>query len=136
VPATYYPAVLTRTDTGFALSFLDFSDVSVVAESRHDALLQAEVAIAIHLKWMAEDGMPIPAPTDFDMLQPVSGGDQPVHVLVRTTLPGTVSQIQVTLEDALLAAIDARSGDRSMFLAAAAWDAVCRPVASPIRGGL
>jgi predicted RNase H-like HicB family nuclease len=120
MPATYYPAVIERTASGFGVSFPDFPLVISGGDTVHDAAVSAEAALAFHLDSMRTDGDVIPAPSDLDSIKPVDGADDVARVLIRADLPGKFQRIQVTMDEGLLAMIDRVSHNRSGFLSDAA----------------
>lgn len=131
MPATYYPAVIDRSASGFGVSFPDFPGLIAGGATVQEAALNAELGLALHLKGLFDDKDPAPAPSDIDAIEPVEGADDVARILVRAEVPGKFSRIQITLEDSLLAAIDAQSSNRSGFLAQAAWAALRGAPAEP-----
>lgn len=120
MPPVYYPAVIDRSESGFGISFPDFPGCVAAGATLQETAINGEAALAFHLDGMREDGEAIPSPSALDAIQPVEGADDVARVLVRANMPGKFSRIQVTLEDSLLAAIDAVAANRSGFLADAA----------------
>lgn len=124
MPATYYPAVVDRSASGYGVSFPDFPGLVAAGDTVHDAALSAEIGLSLHLKGMIEDKDDIPAPSSLDDIEAIEGAEDVARILVRAETPAKFSRVQVTLEDSLLAAIDAHAANRSGFLSQAAWTAL------------
>lgn len=124
MPPIYYPAVIDRSASGFGVSFPDFPGCVANGATVQEAAVQAEAALALHLDGMRADKDAIPQPSALDDIDPVEGADDVARVLVRADMPGTFSRIQVTIEDSVLAAIDANATNRSSFLTEAARSAL------------
>lgn len=124
--ATYYPAVIDRSASGYGVSFPDFPGLIAGGTTINEAALNAEIGLSLHLKGMADDKDEIPAPSSLDDIEDVEGADDVARILVRAETPAKFSRIQVTLEDSLISAIDAQAANRSGFLAAAAWEHIRR----------
>ena len=138
MPAIYFPAIIDRSASGFGLSFPDFPGCIAAGDTVHEAAANGEAALALHIDGMRADREAIPQPSRLDDIEEVEGADDVARVLIRADLPGKFSRIQVTLEDSLLAAIDAVSHNRSGFLADAARASlkqVAHPAPGPIPGG-
>ncbi|AWK88576.1 type II toxin-antitoxin system HicB family antitoxin [Azospirillum thermophilum] len=122
--AAYYPLILERTADGLHGSFPDVPGCIAFGASKAELVANAEAALALHFAGIVEDGDPIPAPSDLDAAAADPEVAEAGRLLVRAELPGKAVRINVTLEEGLLAAIDAearrRDTSRSGFLAAAA----------------
>lgn len=123
--ARYFPIILERTDDGLHATFPDFPGLTAFGATAADVVANAEAGLALHIAGMIEDGDAIPSPSDLDAV-PVDQDAPPEagRLLVRADLPGKAVRVNVTLDESLLAAIDAearnRDTSRSGFLAAAA----------------
>lgn len=121
----YYPIILERTEDGLNATFPDFPGLTAFGVNAADVVAHAETGLALHIAGMIEDGDNIPEPSDIDAA-PVDEEAPPEagRLLVRADLPGRAVRVNVTIDEALLAAIDAeaklRDTSRSGFLAAAA----------------
>src|SRR4051812_2305366 len=120
MPANYYPAIIDRSESGFGVTFPDFPGCVAAGDTVQEAALNAEAALALHLEGMHNDGDEIPAASSLDDIEDVEGAEDVARLLVRADQPTKFSRVQVTLEDNLLAAIDAVAPNRSGFLAEAA----------------
>ncbi|WP_029009431.1 type II toxin-antitoxin system HicB family antitoxin [Azospirillum halopraeferens] len=122
--ARYYPIILERTEDGLSASFPDLPGCVTFGESSEAVLANAEAALALHLAGMVEDGDPIPEPSRLEDVARDPEVEEAGRLLVRADLPGKAIRINITMDEGLLAAIDAeakrRETSRSGFLAAAA----------------
>ncbi|MFC0408790.1 type II toxin-antitoxin system HicB family antitoxin [Roseomonas elaeocarpi] len=120
----YYPAILERSSDGFGVSFPDLPGCVSAGDTTEHAAAQAEVGLALHLRGMIEDGEAIPEPTPLEDVERDPEVEEFARILVRAELPGRAVRLNVTIEEGLLAAIDAtakqRGMNRSAFLADAA----------------
>jgi predicted RNase H-like HicB family nuclease len=120
MPATYYPAIIDRSASGFGATFPDFPGCIANGATVNEAIVNAEAALAFHVQAMAKDGDAIPAPSDFaEVGQPKEENDV-VGLMVRVDLPPKVQRVLVSLDENLLRAIDAVASNRSAFMAEAA----------------
>lgn len=113
----FYPAMIESSDTGFGVWFLDLPGCVSAGETIDQALIAAREALALHISGMIEDGERIPSASKLpDPRDPavVAVGMVPV------TLPGRKRRVNVSLDEGLLAAIDAVTDNRSGFLERAA----------------
>jgi predicted RNase H-like HicB family nuclease len=120
MPPIYYPAVIDRSASGYGVSFPDFPGCVAAGATVQEAAVNAEAALALHLDGMRADKEKVPQPSSLDDIEPVEGADDVARVLVRVEVPAGFTRIQVTIEDGVLAAIDAVSSNRSGFLVDAA----------------
>jgi hypothetical protein len=92
-----------------------------------EAAVNAAEALSLHLEGMAENGVPIPAPSATDAPLPDWAAEvSPViaaRVLVPMELPGRSVRANITLDEGLLARLDAAAAaegmSRSGYIAAA-----------------
>lgn len=120
MPATFYPAVIDRSASGFGVSFPDFPGCVAAGDSPSEAAVNAEAALAFHIETMNKDGDAIPDPSDIGAIEDVEGADDVARILVRIDLPAKVARVLVSIDENLLRAIDAHAPNRSAFLADAA----------------
>jgi predicted RNase H-like HicB family nuclease len=120
MPPIYYPAVIDRSASGFGVSFPDLPGCVAAGTTVQEAAVEAEAALALHLDGMRADRDGIPPPSSLDVIEPIEGADDVARLLVRTEMPGKFTRIQATIEDSVLAAIDAVASNRSAFLTEAA----------------
>lgn len=120
MPATYYPAVIDRSASGFGVSFPDFPGCIAAGDTPSEAAINAEAALALHIDGMVKDGDDVPDPSDVAAIEEVEGADDVARILVRVERPAKVERVLVSIERNLLRAIDAVAPNRSAFLADAA----------------
>lgn len=122
-----YPAVIETDDEGdFSAYFPDLPGCAAAGETVEECFADAGPALALHLRGMIADGETLPPPTPLDAVKT----DPEVHVaailLVSAEVSGKRTRINVTMDSAVLAAIDAVTTNRSAFLADAAMEALKR----------
>lgn len=127
MPATYYPAIIDRSASGFGATFPDFAGCVAAGATIQEAALNAEAALALHIEAMVKDKDDIPAPSTLDDIEAgLDGADDVACVLVRADVPTRVERVLVSLDAGLLRAIDAVASNRSAWLADAARLALAR----------
>lgn len=120
----YYPAIVERGTDGFGVFFPDLPGCVSAGRTIHEAARNAEEALSGHLVTSSEHGDEIPAPSDLDAVERDPDVDEAARMLVRADLPGRFVRLNITLDEALVAAIDRVAPNRSGFLADAARDAL------------
>lgn len=119
----YYPAIIERAKKGYSVFFPDLDGCTSAGRSQDEAARQAEDALRGHLALMVADGDEIPLPTSLDQIERDPDVDEVARVLVRADLPGKAVRLNISLDEGLVASIDARASQlgmtRSAFLAAA-----------------
>lgn len=122
--AIYYPAVFERAADGVSAYFPDLPGCVSAGDTVEEAMVGAEDALALHLAGLAEEGEPVPPPSRLDAVEPDAEAIDPIVLLVRAERGGRTVRVNITVDEDLLAAIDAtaqRAGlSRSRFLAQAA----------------
>jgi predicted RNase H-like HicB family nuclease len=115
---------LIHKDRGsdFGVSFPDFPGCVTAGTTVEEAFSMAKEALAGHIEMMIEEGLEIPLPP-VDPIAAVSrhakrGDGAPI--LVPATLDDRAMRVNITLPARLLRRIDARTTNRSGFLAEAA----------------
>ncbi|WP_458097354.1 type II toxin-antitoxin system HicB family antitoxin [Roseomonas sp. WA12] len=103
----YYTALLERVPGGFSVSFPDLDGCVSHGITTEDAARQAEQALALHLRGMIEDGDAIPEPTPLEQVERDPEVEELARILVRAELPGRAVRVNITMEEGLLAAVDA-----------------------------
>lgn len=121
---TYYPAIIERGTTGFGVFFPDLPGCVSAGGTIQEAAHNAEEALSGHLVTASEHGDEIPQPSDLDALERDPDVDEAARILVRADLPGRFVRLNITLDEALVAAIDRVAPNRSGFLADAARNAL------------
>jgi predicted RNase H-like HicB family nuclease len=123
---TQYIALLHRNGRkGYGVSFPDFPGCVSAGSTIEDALREAAEALALHVDGMREDGDKIPKPRTVEAIREadqdwVDMKDAIVATVSLLPPPGKVLRVQVTIEERLLARIDAVTKNRSAFLSQAA----------------
>lgn len=124
MPVRYYPIILERGSEGLHATFPDLPGLIAFGETKVAVTANAEAGLALHIAGMIEDGVDIPEPSDIDQVPADPEVEEAGRLLVRGELPGRAVRVNVTFDEALLAAIDAeakrRDTSRAGFLAAAA----------------
>jgi len=118
--SVYYPAIIERGNACFGVFFPDLPGCVTVGDTVQEAALLAEEALNLHLSGLAEDGAPIPDPSDLDAITVDSDVEEVARLLVRGERPGRSVRVQVSIDEGLLARIDKVASNRSGFLADAA----------------
>jgi len=120
MPATYYPAIMDRSASGFGVSFPDFPGCIANGDSVNEAALNAEAALALHVEAMVKDKDDLPAPSDLDAIEEDEGAEDVARRVIRVDTPAKGERGLVSLDAGLLRAIDAVASNRSGWLADAA----------------
>lgn len=104
--------------------FPDFPGCVSAGRSFEEALREGTEALAFHVEGMRADGEKIPKPRDLNAIRKEEDWIEWKHAVVATVPllppPGRSQRVQVTMDERLLAQIDAVSKNRSAFLADAA----------------
>lgn len=118
----YFPAIVEGTRrSGYSVFFPDLPGLASAGKSLQEAARSAEEGLRGHLELMVETGDAIPTPRDLDAIPRDPQVKEAARILVRADLPSTkVLRVNVTLPEDLLRRIDARTKNRSGFLAEAA----------------
>lgn len=120
----YFPAILEQVPDGFSVFFPDLDGCVSHGGSTEEAAREAEQALALHLRGMIEDGTAIPDPTPLEQVERDPEVEEFARILVRAELPGRAVRVNISIEEGLLAAVDATASqqgkNRSAFLADAA----------------
>ena len=139
-PGQYLALVTKEEDSDWNVVFPDLPGCVTAGRLLDEAVAFAEEALALHVHGLREDGDAPPAPSDIEdvMADPESAGALFCLVPLKPLagLAGRTSRVNITLDEYLLAEIDAAAeqtgSDRSKFLAAAAREALDkRDAASP-----
>lgn len=121
MPATFYPAIIDRSASGFGVTFPDFPGCVANGASINEAALNAEAALALHVEAMVKDKDAIPTPSTLDDIEAgADGADDVACVLIRIDVPARVERVLISIDTNLLAAIDAVAANRSAWMADAA----------------
>ena len=114
-----YPAVLLKDpESDYGLVFPDLACYPS-GESEAAALADAEEALAAHIEVTLEEGLELPDPTSLDEID-LSQYDNPLRlVTISADVTAKAERINITMDKALLAAVDRRAKNRSRFIAEA-----------------
>ncbi|EKV28383.1 hypothetical protein C882_0957 [Caenispirillum salinarum AK4] len=122
-----YPAVIETDDEGgFSAYFPDLPGCAAAGETVEACYADAGPALALHLRGMIADGEPLPPATTLHAVTPDPDVRVAAVLLVSADVSGKRTRINVTMDSAVLAAIDAVTTNRSAFLADAAMEALKR----------
>ena len=119
--ADYIALIHKDAGSDYGVSFPDFPGCITAGKTIDEARELATEALAMHVAGMIEDGQEVPSPSPMAAVMKERANRDAVAFLV--TLPERTERhvrIQVTMAEGLVAEIDARTDNRSKFLAAAA----------------
>ena len=128
-----YIALFDRAaDGSFGVVFPDFPGCTSAGDGFEDALREASEALAFHAQGMREDGESIPAPRSLEEIRAAGEDwyDMAGAIVAAVPLlppPARAVRVNITIDERLLAEIDAVAKNRSAFLADAAREALGRP---------
>ena len=111
----YFPAQVEEENGSYGVWFVDIPGCVSAGRSVAEALEGANEALALHIAGIVEDGDDIPEASEPELLE----GSIAVS-MVGVTLPGKKKRVNVTIDEGVLAAIDAVTDNRSEFLEKAA----------------
>ena len=123
---TQYIALLHKNGRkGYGVSFPDFPGCVSSGKTIEDALREAAEALALHVEGMREDGDKIPKPRTVEAIHEarqewVDMKDAIVATVSLLPPQGKALRVQITMDERLLARIDAVTKNRSAFLSQAA----------------
>ena len=128
-PGQYLALVTKEEDSDWNVVFPDLPGCVTAGRSLDEAVAFAEEALALHVHGLRQDGEAPPTPSGIEdvMADPDSAGAL-FYLVPLKPLKGRTSRVNITLDEYLLAEIDAAArqvgSNRSKFLAAAARDAL------------
>jgi predicted RNase H-like HicB family nuclease len=105
--AIFYPAVMERGggDT-FAVWFPDWPGVVAGGLSQSEAMNKAERALALAAEEMAERGVSMPTPSDWEAFEVPSDCDLVVRFATKLTPPDVSERVNVYLPKSLIEQVD------------------------------
>lgn len=128
----FYTACIEGDDTpGFSVFFPDLPGCISAGDTVQQAATNAAEALALHIEGLVETGQPIPEPSAPDAPLPDwlarDPEDQPsrivARILIPVEMPGRSVRTNITVEEGLLARLDAAAAaagmSRSGFIAEA-----------------
>ena len=92
-------------DSDFGVSFPDFPGCVTAGKTLEEARRNAEEALSMHIRGMAEDGDTIPKPSKLDEITDDPARKGAVAILVSANLEKTV-RVNITARESQIAAID------------------------------
>jgi predicted RNase H-like HicB family nuclease len=119
---------------GYGASFPDFPGCVSGGTTVEDTLREAAEALALHVDGMLEDGQKIPKPRSVEAIHQAGQDWVDLEDALVATVPllpasGKAVRVQVTIDERLLARIDAVTKNRSAFLAQAATEILDKGIA-------
>ncbi len=124
---TYIALLRKEADSDYGVEFPDLPGCVTAGTSLDDAAAMAREALDFHLEGLAAEGQPRPKPSALTDILAKAESSGTLPVLVPAAKPkGRAARVSVTIEEHLLAEIDAEAGPggRSGFLAQAARNAL------------
>ena len=111
----HYPALIEGgAKDGYGVVFPDFPGCVSTGDTMQEAALSAEEALRLHIHGMLADGDNLPDASELDSIAADPEIIEAGHLLVRAEVPGHAVRVNITLEEGLLAAIDATASTRNM----------------------
>ncbi len=126
----HYPALIHGEPGNYSVVFPDLPGCTSGGATLAEASRNAAEALSFHLEGMAAAGEALPEPGDFDTplpdwLAPEEGEPpaEPVRLLVPVEAPGRAVRVNISMDEGLVARLDAAASrhgmSRSAFLAEA-----------------
>ncbi len=132
MPLRFYPAIISQDpndtpDDGYGVVFPDLPGCVSGGNTIQEAARNAAEALALHVEGMTEEGFAIPDPSPPDVPLPDWLANAPgkiaAMVLVPVEMPGRTVRANITLDEGLLARLDAAAAaqgtSRSGYIAQA-----------------
>jgi predicted RNase H-like HicB family nuclease len=116
----YYPAIIERAGGAYSVFFPDLAGCTSAGATIQEAARNAEEALAGHLLVSAQYKDAVADPSELDAIERDPEVDEVARMLIRAERPGKAVRLNITLDEGLVAAIDAVADNRSGFLAEAA----------------
>ena len=123
--STYIALIDRAADGSYGICFPDFPGCVSAGDTFEETIRAGAEALAFHVEGMRDDGEPIPAARPLDDITAAAGDWYDTKgsiVALVPLLPHTARtvRINVTMDERLIAEIDAITSNRSAFLAKAA----------------
>jgi predicted RNase H-like HicB family nuclease len=122
--AQYFPAIVEAGTEGYGVFFPDLPGCTSAGGTVEQAARNAEEALRGHIALMIRDGDEIPTQRPIDQIERDPDVTEVARILVRVDVPGKFVRPNITMEEGLLARVDAaavaQGMSRSGFLAEAA----------------
>jgi predicted RNase H-like HicB family nuclease len=128
----HYPALIYGEPGSYGVVFPDLPGCTSGGATLAEAARNAGDALSFHLEGMAAAAERIPEPGDFDAplpdwLAPEEGDEvpaEPVRLLVPVEAPGRAVRVNISMDEGLIARLDAAAGRRGMSRSAFLAEAV------------
>jgi predicted RNase H-like HicB family nuclease len=119
--AEYIALIHKDADSDYGVSFPDFPGCITAGSTLDEARAMAAEALAFHIEGMREDGQEIPSPSLLaEVMRERTNRDAVAFLVAVPDQPERNVRVNVMLPEGLLRQIDARTDNRSKFLAQAA----------------
>lgn len=130
--ATYIGLIRKDEGTCYGVDFPDFPDCITAADTLEEATRQASEVLGFHIRCMMKDGDPIPAPSPMGVIVAdlENAGSVMIAVVPNMQPKGRSVKANITVEESLLADIDAFAEGRRMTRSAFLADAARKAMAS------
>lgn len=122
-----FTGVVERAGEGYSVFFPDVPGCVSAGRTQAEAFANAEAALEGHLELLAQEGAPLPHPSD--EVEVDNDIEEVCRFLARVELPGKAMRINITMPEGLVSRIDRVTKNRSGFLAEAARDRLTRELA-------
>ena len=116
----YIGVIHKEAKSDFGVSFPDFPGCITAGSTLEEAMDMAREALALHIEGMQEDKQTIPEPSTLKQLKTFVAHQNGVAVVVDAPIKSKMVRVNVMLDENLLHRIDAKTSNRSAFLAEAA----------------
>ena len=118
----FYPAVIIQDtgdgpDDGYGVVFADFPGCVSAGDTIQQAAAMAAEALSGHIEARVRDNDPVPEPSDPGLWPDWCDPAETVavaHVMIPVEMPGRIVRVNLTMNEALLARVDAAAGARGM----------------------
>lgn len=126
---SYIAIIHKEPESSFGVSFPDFPGCITAGDTLDEAFKNSTEILPFHMQGLAEDGEPIPEPSNLEavLADPGHAGGVPVVVNVSPP-PGKVLRLNISMDERLVKDLDAAAArlgkTRSAFLADAAREAI------------
>lgn len=119
--ADYIALIHKDADSDYGVSFPDFPGCITAGSTLDEARAMAAEALAFHIEGMREDGQETPSPSLLaEVMRERTSRDAVAFLVTMPDQPERNVRVNVMLPEGLLRQIDARTDNRSKFLAQAA----------------
>ena len=111
----YFTAIIEAGGkSGYGVYFPDLPGCVSAGDTIEEAARNAEEALSLHLRGIAEDGDDIPAATVPEKISAVPGSAEIARFLVRGEAPSRAVRLNIGLDETLVTKIDRAAKTRAM----------------------